>query len=70
MALTCTSAVMAQENKWSLTPKAGMTVATLAGEDAEYCSNGVVLSFFVVCWMLMANLLVLSMALCGSKSMS
>ena len=41
MALTCTSAEMAQENKWSLTPKAGMTVATLAGEDAEYCSNAI-----------------------------
>ena len=34
-------AMMAQESKWTLMPKAGMTVSTLAGEDAEYCSNGV-----------------------------
>ncbi len=33
--------VVAQESNWTLMPKAGMTVATLAGEDAEYCSNGV-----------------------------
>ena len=32
-------AMMAQESKWTLMPKAGMTVSTLAGEDAEYCSN-------------------------------
>ena len=58
-------AMTAQESNWTLTPKAGMTVSTLAGEDAEYCSNGVALSFFVVCWMLMADLLMLSMALRG-----
>ena len=34
-------AMTAQESKWSVTPKAGMTVATLAGEDAEYCSNAI-----------------------------
>ena len=31
----------AQESRWTLMPKAGMTVATLAGEDAEYCSNAI-----------------------------
>ena len=34
-------AATAQESNWTLTPKAGMTVATLAGEDAEYCSNAI-----------------------------
>ena len=34
-------AATAQESKWSVMPKAGMTVATLAGEDAEYCSNAI-----------------------------
>ena len=34
-------AMMAQESKWTLMPKAGMTVSTLAGEDAEYCSNAI-----------------------------
>ena len=33
--------VVAQESKWTLMPKAGMTVSTLAGEDAEYCSNAI-----------------------------
>ena len=41
IALTCYAAAMAQECNWSLMPKAGMTVATLAGEDAEYCSNAI-----------------------------
>ena len=34
-------AATAQESNWTLTPKAGMTVSTLAGEDAEYCSNAI-----------------------------
>ncbi len=34
-------AMTAQESNWTLTPKAGMTVSTLAGEDAEYCSNAI-----------------------------
>ena len=41
LTLSCSVSLMAQESNWTLTPKAGMTVATLAGEDAEYCSNGV-----------------------------
>jgi len=41
IALTCYAAAMAQESNWTLTPKAGMTVSTLAGEDAEYCSNAI-----------------------------
>ncbi len=41
IALTCYAAAMAQECNWSLMPKAGMTVATMVGEDAKFCSNAI-----------------------------
>ena len=34
-------AATAQESNWTLMPKAGMTVATLVGEDAKFCSNAI-----------------------------
>lgn len=41
LTLTCSVTLMSQESKYTLMPKAGMTVSTLAGEDAEYCSNAI-----------------------------
>ena len=53
IALTCYAAAMAQECNWSLMPKAGMTVATLAGEDAEYLLQWSCL--VILCCLLDAN---------------
>ena len=40
LTLTCSVTLMSQESKYTLMPKAGMTVSTLAGEDARITGTG------------------------------